>query len=113
MPRPSKKKAAAQNNWQSAVAFIKTGTKRALAILTPRKKKRKIAVDKENDNDSILSHSPPDDISETRSFETRSCPDDEFFQSPGPSLVPGFNDLPTDARSQFWFFLHKHSDITI
>jgi hypothetical protein len=51
MPRPSKKEAAAQKNWQSAVQSIKAGTKRALEIITPRKKKRKIVAEKENVRD--------------------------------------------------------------
>lgn len=48
MPRPSKKKQAARNNWGSALGSIKAGTKRALKILTPRKKKRRIDDGKEN-----------------------------------------------------------------
>ncbi|KAJ6483127.1 hypothetical protein C8R45DRAFT_1148855 [Mycena sanguinolenta] len=40
--------AAARNNWKAAVDTIKSGTKCALEILTPPKKKRKIAVEKEN-----------------------------------------------------------------
>ncbi|KAJ7886305.1 hypothetical protein B0H13DRAFT_2535256 [Mycena leptocephala] len=106
MPRLSKKKSAARKNWDAAVNSIRTGTKRALEILTPRKKKRRIGDDKENarNTESVLDQPPDDDISETGSFGTRSCPDDDFFTTPGPSFVRDFDRLPTDARSQFGIF---------
>ncbi|KAJ6524969.1 hypothetical protein B0H19DRAFT_1276328 [Mycena capillaripes] len=104
MPGVSKKKKAARRNWAGAVNSIKSGTKRALAILTPRKKRRRIGTDKENDAEIISNDASSGDIPETRSFETRSCPDDDFFLTPGPSVARGFGDLPADARSHFGLF---------
>ncbi|KAJ7110999.1 hypothetical protein C8R44DRAFT_742773 [Mycena epipterygia] len=100
MPRLSRKAAASRKNWMGAVDVVKAGTKRALEILTPRKKKRKTAIETETDAESIPNSPSHDDLT-----ETRSCEDAEFFQSPGPDgLARDFDSLPTDARSQFGFF---------
>ncbi|KAJ7914128.1 hypothetical protein B0H13DRAFT_2325570 [Mycena leptocephala] len=90
MPRVSKKTAVARKNWGSAVKFIKLGTKRGLAILTPRKKKRKTEIE------CIC-------ITQTQTRSYPDDPDDDFFLSPGRSIARGFDDLP-EARSQFGLF---------
>ncbi|KAJ7502231.1 hypothetical protein B0H11DRAFT_2223704 [Mycena galericulata] len=58
MPRPSKKQAASRKNWDSALESIKTGTKRALEILTPRKKKREVGKEKENAIEDTPNNAP-------------------------------------------------------
>ncbi|KAJ7431497.1 hypothetical protein B0H11DRAFT_1941573, partial [Mycena galericulata] len=104
MPRPSKKQAAARNSWDKAVVSIKAGTKRALEILTPRKKKRKIDIGDDNDAESV--HAGPSNNESVQSLSSPpgSCRDEDFFQSPGPRLPHTLGDLPADARSQFGIF---------
>ncbi|KAJ6594785.1 hypothetical protein B0H19DRAFT_1057015 [Mycena capillaripes] len=100
----SKKKKAARRNWAGVVNSIKLGTKRVLAILTPCKKKRRISTDKENGTEVISNDASSGDIPKTRSFETCSCPDDDFFLMPGPSITCGFGYLPADACLHFGLF---------
>ncbi|KAJ7729447.1 hypothetical protein B0H16DRAFT_1470017 [Mycena metata] len=104
MPRLSKKRSASQNNWTKAVGSIKAGTKRALAILTPRKKKRKTDVGKENDEESVHYRTSEDEAPGSPSFVQGSCDDDDFFQSPAPRLSRQLADLPPDVHSQFGKF---------
>ncbi|KAJ7710994.1 hypothetical protein B0H16DRAFT_1480630 [Mycena metata] len=104
MPRLSKKRAAAHKNWDSAIEGIKAGTTPTQEILTPRKKKRKIEIEKEHNTKSTPNPFLNDGISETRSFVAPSCADEDFFSSPGPSLGRRFDNLPANAHSQFTFF---------
>ncbi|KAJ7754820.1 hypothetical protein B0H16DRAFT_1458856 [Mycena metata] len=110
MPRPSKKSAAARNNWDKALGSIKAGTKRALSILTPRKKNRKIETEKENETETIYTLPPSEDAANLPS-PTASCPDDEFFLSPGPKLPRALDDLSSDARAQFGLF-HTNTHVS-
>ncbi|KAJ7445373.1 hypothetical protein B0H11DRAFT_2249507 [Mycena galericulata] len=102
MPAVSKRKAASRQSWDTAMSSIKTGAKKVIQIITPRKKKRrKIEMEKENDAD-IAEDS---DILDTQSLYGPSQPDDDVFLSPEPAtFIPDFGDLPMEAHSQFGAF---------
>ncbi|KAF8217588.1 hypothetical protein K438DRAFT_1746890 [Mycena galopus ATCC 62051] len=104
MPQVSKKKAASRANWGQAVDTIKTGAKRALAILTPHKKKRKIQTDKENEVERSPNETEDDGVSDSGSITRPSCTDDDVFITPAPMLARDFDDLPADAHPLFGFF---------
>ncbi|KAJ7455630.1 hypothetical protein B0H11DRAFT_2322407 [Mycena galericulata] len=102
MPAVSKRKAASRQSCDTAMSSTKTGAKKVIQIITPRKKKRrKIEMEKENDAD-IAEDS---DILDTQSLYGPSQPDDDVFLSPEPAtFIPDFGDLPMEAHSQFGAF---------
>ncbi|KAJ7767518.1 hypothetical protein DFH07DRAFT_769612 [Mycena maculata] len=107
MPAVSKRKAASRQSWDTVMSSIKTGAKKVIQIITPRKKKRrKIEMEKENDADLA----EDSDILDTQSLYGPSQPDDDVFLSPEPAtFIPDFGDLPMEAHSQLGAFsTHAH-----
>ncbi|KAJ7765903.1 hypothetical protein DFH07DRAFT_955567 [Mycena maculata] len=101
MPAVSKRKDASRQSWDAAMGSIKTGAKKVIKIITPRKKRRKIETEKENDVDIARDSN----ILDTQSLYGPSQPDDDVFLSPElATFIPNFGDLPMDAHSQFGAF---------